>query len=465
MPNERDKGGVPANRRRWKLLRFFARGEERPRIEDPREVDRLYRRLRLSVMVTLTLGYGFAYTCRLGLAVVKKPLIDQGLFTAEQLGWIGAAFLLGYGAGKVFNGFLSDRVNVRTFIPTGLAISAVLNLVMGSNTLMLLAVVLWAVNGWFQGFGAPASVVSLTQWFGARERGTVYGLWSTAHAVGEGLTYFGTAALVALTVWNSAFWGPGVICLVVAGAMYFGLRDRPQTVGLPPVAQWKGERTRDEDADGKAPGSTGEAQLQILKMPAIWILGLSSALMYVTRYAINNWGILYLQEEHGFSLIEAGFFIGLNTIAGIGGSSAYGFISDRLFNSRRPPPTLIFGVLEIVGLLIIFFGPPGNTFLLGLGFVIYGFTLSGILAVLGGLFAVDIADKRATGAAMGVIGMFSYLGAGIQEIISGMLIEQGTTIVDGVRHYDFSVPVVLWIGASVLSAVLAASLWRVEVRD
>ena len=155
----------------------------------------------------------------------------------------------------------------------------------------------------------------------------------------------------------------------------------------------------------------------------------------------------------------------MNTIAGIGGSAAYGFISDRLFNSRRPPPTLIFGVLEIVGLLIIFFGPPGNTFLLGLGFVIYGFTLSGILAVLGGLFAVDIADKRATGAAMGVIGMFSYLGAGIQEIISGMLIEQGTTIVDGVRHYDFSVPVVLWIGASVLSAVLAASLWRVEVRD
>ncbi len=447
------------------MLRFFARGENQPRIEDPREVDRQYRRLRLSVMVTLTLGYGFAYTCRLGLSVVKKPLIDLGVFTAEELGWIGAAFLLGYGLGKVFNGFLSDRVNVRTFIPTGLAISAVFNLFMGSNTLVLLAVVLWAANGWFQGFGAPASVVSITHWFGTRERGTIYGIWSTAHSLGEGMTYFGTAALVSLTAWNFAFWGPGVICLVVAGAMCFGLRDRPQTVGLPPVAQWRGEGTKDEDADGKAPGSTGEAQFQILKMPAIWIIGLSSALMYVTRYAINNWGVLYLQEEHGFSLLKAGFFIGLNTVAGVGGSAAYGFISDRFFNARRPPPTLIFGLVEIAGLLLIFFGPHGNTFLLGLGFVLYGFTLSGILAVLGGLFAVDIADKRAAGAAMGVIGVFSYLGAGAQEIISGLLIERGTTIIDGVRHYDFSLPVALWISASVLSAVLAATLWRVKVRD
>ena len=97
--------------------------------------------------------------------------------------------------------------------------------------------------------------------------------------------------------------------------------------------------------------------------------------------------------------------------------------------------------------------------------MLYGFTLSGILAVLGGLFAVDIADKRATGAAMGIIGVFSYLGAGIQDIVSGMLIERGTTVVDGVKHYDFGTPVVFWIGASVLSAVLAATLWKVKARD
>ena len=73
--------------------------------------------------------------------------------------------------------------------------------------------------------------------------------------------------------------------------------------------------------------------------------------------------------------------------------------------------------------------------------------------------------NQAAGAAMGVIGVFSYLGAGLQELASGMLIERGTTLVDGVRSYDFAVPVLFWVGASVLSMLLAASLWRVRARE
>lgn len=38
----------------------------------------------------------------------------------------------------------------------------------------------------------------------------------------------------------------------------------------------------------------------VLSYPTIWILGLASAANYVTRYAINSWGPLYLQEARGF---------------------------------------------------------------------------------------------------------------------------------------------------------------------
>ena len=203
------------------------------------------------------------------------------------------------------------------------------------------AIVLWGFNGWFQGFGAPASVVSITQWFSGKKRGTMYGLWSSAHSLGEGLTYFGTSALVAMSVWNAAFIGPGLTCLLVAVGVYLGLRDRPQTLGLPPVNEWAGQPADPE------PASTGSAQLAVLRMPAIWVIGLSSSLMYVTRYAINNWGILYLQEVHKFSLIEAGILIGINTVAGAVGCIAYGYISDRYFKARRPPLTLIFGIIEV----------------------------------------------------------------------------------------------------------------------
>ena len=78
---------------------------------------------------------------------------------------------------------------------------------------------------------------------------------------------------------------------------------------------------------------------------------------------------------------------------------------------------------------------------------------------------MDISPKKAAGAAMGFIGVFSYVGAALQERISGLLIRQGTTIVNGVRHYDFDNAVLFWLGTSVVSLVLATSLWRVRMRD
>jgi sugar phosphate permease len=60
------------------------------------DIDAAFRRHRLRIMLAITLGYGFIYTCRLGLSIVKKPLIDGGIFTVEELGMIGAALFYGY---------------------------------------------------------------------------------------------------------------------------------------------------------------------------------------------------------------------------------------------------------------------------------------------------------------------------------------------------------------------------------
>ena len=97
--------------------------------------------------------------------------------------------------------------------------------------------------------------------------------------------------------------------------------------------------------------------------------------------------------------------------------------------------------------------------------VLFGMGMTGLVTSLGGLFAVDIAPKRVAGAAMGVIGICSYIGAGIQEQVSGMLIQHGMKIVDGVRHYNFGPVIAFWIGSSVLSMLLALSLWRTRRRD
>ena len=448
------------------LRRFFATGPDQPVLQDPDLIERTYRKGRVTVMFAITLGYGVSYTTRLGLSVVKKPLIDGGIFTADQLGTIGSAFLYTYAFGKLTNGVLADHANTRTFFSTGLLLSALLNFILGGSVNLLLAwVVLWGLNGWFSGFGAPASAVSLSNWFSNRERGRYYGIWSTAHAIGEGLSFYGTAALVGLLGWRAGFWGPGLLCVVSALVLYRVLLDRPQTLGLPAIADWKQDHGVAVVGEGPGKESTWRLQSVILRSPAIWVIGVSNAFMYVSRYAVNSWGILYLQEARNYSLEMAGLFMTVNTIAGIAGSVAFGYVSDKLFNARRPPANLIFGTAELAALFVIFFVPQGHPVVLAAAFAVYGFSLSGILASLGGLFAMDIAPKKAAGAAMGFSGVFGYLGAAIQDQVSGHLIHQGTTIVDGVRHYDFSTPILFWVGASALSLILAVSLWRVQAKD
>ncbi|HKS54535.1 MAG TPA: MFS transporter [Steroidobacteraceae bacterium] len=443
------------------LLRFFATGPDQPQLTDAAAVDTLYRRHRLRVMIAITLGYGVIYTCRLALGVVKKPLIDAGIFGPADLGLIGTALFYTYAIGKLTNGFLADHANMKKFLAAGFLLSALCNFGMGFSTLVWLSALLWGLNGWFQSLGAPGGVVAMTAWFSNRERGRYYGIWSTAHSIGEGLTFIGVGTVVALLGWHWGFLAPAIAGVATAAMAYALLQDRPRTLGLPTVAEWRNDHY---GTPKSSDGNVFRTQLSILKIPAIWVLALSSATIYVTRYAINSWGVLYLQEARGYSLPAAGTLLMISTIAGMAGAVAYGFISDKAFNARRPPVNLLFAIFELAGLGLIFFGPTTLPALVA-GMILFGIGLTGLVTSLGGLFAVDICPKRVAGAAMGLIGIFSYLGAAIQENISGQLIERGMTVVDGVRTYDFSTVVWFWIGSSFVSMLLAASLWRVRLRD
>lgn len=408
-------------------------------------------------MLAITLGYGFIYTCRLGLSIVKKPLIDAGIFSIEELGMIGAALFYGYASGKFINGFLSDYFPPRIFFSLSIFLAAIINIFMGISTYLWLAVTLWAFNGFFQGMAAPASVVTITNWFSYSERGRCYGIWNASHSIGEGITFYVIAAIVVAYGWQWGYITPGILCIGVSAWAYSFLKNAPTTVGLPDIDTWK-----NETSENLTEKSTWATQKIMFGIKAIWIVALSSALMYITRYAINSWGILYLQEARNYSLTEAAFFMSINTLAGIFGSIAYGFVSDKFFDARRPPANLIFAVIEIAALIMIFFGP-SNEIIQIIAFAMYGATLSGLMASLGGLFAVDIAPKGATGAAMGFVGIFSYLGAAMQESVSATLISNNSQIINDQRIYDFESAIIFWIGSSVMSLILAASLWKTKV--
>src|SRR5690554_2613953 len=198
-------------------------------------------------MLAITLGYGLIYTCRLALGVVKKPLIDEGIFSPVELGMIGSALYYAYAIGKLTNGFLADHANMKRFLAVAFLLTALCNFAMGLTTTVWLAVAIWGLNGWFQSFGAPGGVVAMTTWFSNKERGRAYGIWSTAHSIGEGLTFIGVGSVVAWLGWRYGYFVPALFGLGAAAMMYWLVQDRPRTLGLPTVNDWKGDRYEDKE--------------------------------------------------------------------------------------------------------------------------------------------------------------------------------------------------------------------------
>ncbi|MBN2312888.1 MAG: MFS transporter [Sedimentisphaerales bacterium] len=522
------------------FLNYFRTGPDKPVLADSNEITKIYERKRRSVFLSLLFGYSFFYVTRLSFSVAKKSMIDADILNAEQMGKIGFAFFITYAFGKLTNGFLADRSNIRRFMSMGLLVSSLIVIVFGFTKWFLVFVLLWGIHGWFQSMGSAPSGASISQWFSNKERGTRYGLWSMAHSIGEGVTFAVTAVIIAAVGWQWGFWSAGLVSMAVALLMFKMLADRPRTYGLPLVADYKNEHPGDADLEQD---SVNKAQFGVIKNPYVWILGISCTAMYVARYGVNSWGVLYLQEAKSYSLITAGFILFLAKMMETIGAVSSGFVSDYFFKSRRNVSTLTYGLIKILGLVILFVAP--STFLFNLdesalplltegnvgpalidtfkdngiilqkgavvtlvesgdnkewhidydkwylswkgfrveqsdttlivsrkfnllhlvGISLFGFGLGGLLVFLGGLIAIDICSKRASGAAMGLVGMFSYVGAAFQDWISGSLIEAGKITVNGRTIHDFDKAFYFWLGAAIFAVLISCTLWRVKPKD
>ena len=414
--------------------------------------------LQWSTFLSATFGYGMYYVCRLSLNVVKKPIVDEGIFSETELGIIGSVLFFTYAVGKFTNGFLADRSNINRFMTTGLLVTALINLCLGFTHSFILFAVLWGVSGWFQSMGAASCVVGLSRWFSDKERGSFYGFWSASHNIGEALTFIIVASVVSILGWRYGFFGAGMVGLIGTLIIWLFFHDSPESKGFPPVNVSKEKKTMSasETAD------FNKAQRQVLTMPAIWILALSSAFMYISRYAVNSWGVFYLEAQKGYSTLDASFIISISSVCGIIGTMFSGVISDKLFGGRRNAPALIFGLMNVAALCLFLLVPGTHIGVDILAMILFGSSIGVLLCFLGGLMAVDIAPRNASGAALGVVGIASYIGAGLQDVMSGILIEGQKTVVNGADVYDFTYINWFWIGAALLSALLATLVWNVK---
>ena len=434
----------------------------------PEDVGRVYKNLRRNTFWGATIAYSLYYVCRLSLSVVKQPVIDSGLLTAGQLGIIGSALLFVYAVGKFMNGFIADYCNIRRFMATGLAVSALVNLIMGvlgflysdigfaSVAVFISFAILWGINGWMQSMGSPPGIINLSRWFPLNRRGTYYGIFSASPYLGEFLSFIVIGAIVETFGWQSGFIFSSIAGVAGTLIILFCMSDTPESKGLPSVQDLSSEELRKEDRM-----KTSEVQKTVLRHPGIWIIAAASAFIYITKYAVAGWGVLFLQKEKMFSLESASQIIAFSAVFGVVGTVLAGWLSDTVFRSDRIKPAILSGALGFMSLALFLFS--GGGYLLNVVYVSFFSLAIGVLyCIVAGLMAVDIVPRKATGAALGIVGISSYLAAGIQDIASGYLIEgnmqQAADIADAV--YDFTPVSVFWLAAALVSFLLPVFNWK-----
>jgi MFS transporter, OPA family, glycerol-3-phosphate transporter len=381
------------------------------------QVDSTYRKLRLQVFLGIFLGYAGYYLVRKNFSIAMPGLIELG-YTKAQLGLALSAVSISYGVSKFLMGTVSDRSNARIFLTLGLVLSALTMIIMGvvpwaTSSVAVMFTVLF-VNGWFQGMGWPPCGRVVVHWYSVKERGTRMSIWNVAHNVGGGLMApLAIAGIDYFGGWHGALIFPAVIALAVAFIVYLLVRDTPQSCGLPPIEKYKNEYTKDYNESHEKELSTKQILLDyVLVNKLIWYIAFANAFIYLVRYGVLDWAPTYLKEAKGFSLSETGWAYFLYEWAGIPGTLICGWLSDKIFNGRRAPATIIYMVLVTIAVFVYWKNPAGNPLVDNIALIAIGFLIYGPVMLIG-VHALDLVPKKAAGTAAGLTGLFGYLGGAV----------------------------------------------------
>ena len=205
------------------------------------------------------------------------------------------------------------------------------------------------------------------------------------------------------------------------------------------------------DAQERVPPDS--ALRRVYLNPVIWMVGLCCFMVYLTRFAILDWGPMLMKEAKGVSLAGAGWTVACFEIAGILGTLFSGWATDHLAGGRAPRVCLfmMLGAAAFMGLFwVIPSGSPAILYvaaLSGAGFCIYG------PQAMTGTTAVNIATRRFAGTAVGFTSLFSYASVLFSGWGMGALAD---------RTGGWAVPFLSVVGAALLGAGLFLVLWNTK---
>ncbi|MDF3936838.1 MFS transporter [Pseudomonas citronellolis] len=384
------------------------------------------QRWRMQIFAITWLAYAAFYFTRKAFAVAKLGIADDPGFALDKAAMadLDAIYLAAYAVGQFTWGVFADRYGPRVVVFGGLAISAIVAVVMGSFATLPVFATCMVIQGLAQSTGWSGLCKNIGSFFAQHERGRVLGLWSTCYAFG-GLVaspFAGWWAYSVFGTWHAAFYSTAAVVGGVALLFLLLQRNRPEDVGLPPLEGVGGEpeavRYAGFRPEGRNPDSVRTLAL-VLRNRTVLTLGLAYFLLKPARYAILLWGpVIVYERMPGLGKVGASILPTAFEVAGLLGPILIGLASDKLFGARRMP-ACVFSLLGLT-LCLALFVPAMQTGSAALVFALLfmmGLTLYGPDSMISGAAAIDFGTDKAAATAAGFVNGCGSVGA----ILGGLL--------------------------------------------
>lgn len=400
-----------------------------------------FRFRRLLNWFPLGLTYASLYMGRYNLTVAQGALGD--LISKVAFGEIFALGAVVYGFAFLLNGPLTDRWGGRRAMLVASAGSAVANLAMGlavkssltggmgKESLLATLTALYALNMYFQSFGAVAIVKVNAHWFHVRERGKFSGIFGIMIASGIFLAFDLNERILRVLKGSGAggidpnwhvFLIPGFVLLAFFLFELIFLKNTPSEAGLSDFDT--GDASSGEDG---APVPAFQLMKRILTHPVILTVALVEFCTGVLRNGVMHWFRIYAKEmlsqgsgnatAWDFALSNWGLVL---MIAGVIGGMSAGYVSDLFFQSRRAPAAFFLYTLLTVCCGVMAFSLQNAWLLVFLVFLI-SVAVIGTHGLLSGTATMDFGGRKGAATAVGIIDGFVYLGTGLQSYALGWI--------------------------------------------
>jgi OPA family glycerol-3-phosphate transporter-like MFS transporter len=445
------------------LLNWFAPPPPAPR-RPAEEVQRVYPWYRWRALEATFIGYAAYYLVRNNISVVTLEMQSSLGYSKAMIGRIVAITALSYGLSKFLMGSVSDRSDPRKFMATGLLLSAICNFAFGASTDYQIHMMLWALNGFVQGMGWPPCGRIMGHWFSESERGLTFSIWNTSHNVGGGVAgWLAAWGVHTFAGWQFAFYVPGAVAALGAAYLFWRLRDTPQSVGLPPIEEFRDDYPAAHDGTTDLERELSFKELlvdKVLLNKFVWLLAIANFFAYITRYSMMDWGPTYLREVKGASLQHGAWALVAIEFGGIPSTIFLGWVSDRL-GGRRGMVAALCMIPIVAAFAAIIAIPPGFLWLDYLMLLTIGFFVYPVINLIV-IAALDIASKKAIGTAAGFIGLFGYIGRTVQAEAFGRTVDHYTATQGAAAAWNIVLYAILVCG--IVAGLLLALMWNTKPR-